>query len=58
MPELLNVYFGIAGIILGSLLLGLLVWIRVLVERFAPLWLWLFSLGVIVGGVYSVIIAI
>jgi len=56
MPEMLKVYLGIAAIVSGSLLLGLLVWIRVLTEKLAPLWLWIFSLAVITGGVCSVII--
>jgi len=55
MPEMLKVCLGIAAIILGGLLLGLLVWIRVLTEKLAPLWIWIFSLVVIAGGVCSVI---
>ncbi len=57
MPELIKLIIGISSIILGGILIGLLILIKELSEKLAPLWIWIFSILVICGGVYLIFAA-
>jgi len=57
MPELIKLIVGTASIILGSILIGLLIWIKELTKRLTLLWIWIFSSYVVCGGIYLILIA-
>ena len=50
MPELIKLIVAVTSITLGSILIGLLILIKELTGRLTPLWLWIFSICVVCGG--------
>lgn len=54
MPELIKLIVGVGNIIGGGILIGLLILIKELTGRLTPLWIWIFSICVVCGGIHLI----
>ena len=58
MPELIKLIIGIASIITGSIVIGLLIALTTVIGKLVALWIWIFSICVVCGGISLVFVVI
>lgn len=56
MPELIKLIVGITSITVGGIIIGLLIAVKTLTGKLVPLWIWIFSICVVSGGISIVFV--
>jgi len=52
--EIMKLIIGVVSILCGGIIMGLLIWIKELTKRWVPLWVWVFSICLVCGGIHLV----